>query len=302
MLKIRNEQRKKLLSFFAILCIFVALSITKNTSVQTAQAAQKYVAEKAENGSIYVKNAKTGEIILSMENVNDIVSKGNKIYYIQNYYYDYDSNERQTPKLYQYDVKTKKYKILKKLTDPYEAFDVCELYSGNIYINGWNGSDNIACYYYAIKSGKLKKINKSSGYVERYKKYILMEPTDIYGAFGDFPISIYNTSTQKTKSLTKKSVGYSFKKGIVYYTDCITDTDPYQTGGQKVKIKSYSIKTGKTKTLVKNIKLTRTDKITNKYVYYQVITKNEDKYYRYTIKTGKKESLTMEKYGKLAYS
>lgn len=277
------------------MCVFVACSTTNNKPVQ---AAQKYIAESAGNNSIYVKNASTGENIVYIDHADRIESKGNIIYYIQNYYYD----EHQTPKLCQYDVKTKKHKTLKKLTDSYEQFDICDLYSGKIYINGWNGSDNIACYRYTIKTGKLKKINKSSGYVKRYRKYILMNPSAVSGDFWHYPIDIYNTSTEKTKSLTKRSIGYTYTKGTVYYSDCVAKNDVYKNGGQNVKIKKYSVKTGKTKTVVKNIKLNNVGKITSKYIYYIVFTEKGYKYYRYTIKTGKKKPLTMENYDRAVYS
>ncbi len=262
----------------------------------------KYITESTGNNSIYVKDADTGDTIVFIDHADRIVYDEDKIYYIKNYDYEYYLPDHKVAKLYQYDVETKKHKILKKLTDPYGEFNICELYSGKIYINGCNGSDNIACYCYNINSGKLKKINKSSGYVKRYENYILMEPSMVYGDFWYYPISIYNISTGKTKILTERAIGYSFTDEIVYYSHCVSKKDVYKYGGQNVIIKAYSVKTGKTKTLVKNIKLNSIGKITNKYLYYTVFMKGgESKYYRYTIKTGKKKSLTMEEYEKIVW-
>lgn len=294
MLKSKNKQGKTIILFLGALILFIAFSITNETSVQ---AAQKYVAKSAGNNSIYVKDVKTGCYILFLENTKDIVYKGNKIYYIKNY----QCEENQTPKLCQYDVKTKKHKTLVKFTGIYDQYDICDLYSGSIYINCWVGSDCIYCYRYIIKDKKLKKIDKFAGYVQRYKNRIVLDPTCVYGSPGFFPIYIYDTLTGKIKTLTKTANGGYFTKKTIYYANALTkrDTDYFKKGGVKTSIKKYSLETGKIKTLVKSIKLNQVEIITDKYVCYNIFKNNGNKYYIYNIKTRKKKSYNRDKYYKI---
>ena len=86
---------------------------------------------------------------------------------------------------------------------------------------------------------------------------------------------------------------------MIYYSSGKNKKKKNLWSNQKAQysVKAYNLKTGKTKTLVKTLKGTYTDKITGKYVYYTVYSENGvSGYYRYTIKNGRKKKLSSKEY------
>ena len=166
-----------------------------------------------------------------------------------------------------------------------------DLYSGSLYLTGWNPSDNASCYRWYIKNKKLKKLAASS-YAERYGKYILLDDTLTMGSFFLFHLRVYDTAKQKLTTLTSKCGGWSRSGSTIYFAQ--------KTGGNynnyTYKIRSYSLSSRKYKTIKTGFKAFNVGKITSKYIYYT--TNGGGKCYRYTIKTKKKAAMSFTAYAK----
>ena len=294
----RSNKTKWVLA--VLVTIFILFGIIYVSSFET-MAASKY-----ETKYNYYSSGSTVTITKSGKYIDTISHSGGHVqpqmafsggvaYYTVNYgstYYLYSKN-----------LSTKNTQFYTSLPNDYNIWNPSEVYKGSIYIFAGNGSDNCACYRYYLKSGKLKKLC-DGGYTKRVGKYIICDPSHTFGALGPLmQIYVYNTKTDKTKKIENGSCGYSIVGNVIYYSHNLHGRTSLASGNGRYddfSIKTYNIKTGKKKTLVKKIKASHITKIGKKYFYYSVLGKpgSSEKYYRYNIKTKKKKAISFDQYRK----
>jgi len=272
--------------YFAVLLAAVLLLSAVFLLPEQAMAA-KYTTTVNKGGSVTVTEKESGQTIATLSkeegSVNrELLVKGTFIYYTV---YIPAGNYKYTNYLERYNIKTGKTVTLRELPSGFYNYDVAMIYKGTLYLNGWNPSDNNACYSYNLSSRKLKKITKAAA-VKRYKNSLICEPTMTYGAWGTYPIYIYNISKGTVKTLTKIAAGHTIKKGKIYYAE--TKSPTWDGSLMTYSIHRYNIARGKKKTLASSMMGYYISRITAKYVYYYKFTADYGGRisYRYEIATG----------------
>ena len=275
---------------FSVLLIFGTVSAFAAEYEGTSNGDGTVTVKDTSSGSVYA------ELQVSRAKVNPqlLVSKG-KIYFTT--YQPVSAYSDETIcYLYSYDVKSGSYQNLKKLNEPYFEFDVSSLYSGSLYLSGWNPSDDAAGFRYYLKSGNLKKIAEGAC-AYRYRNYVVCETTMVHGSFVPYPLYVYNTKTGKAKTIFKNVAKYSASKKYLYIAKLKKLT--YDPGsGATYQIIRYNLLNGKKKILKKTFKGYWVNKITSKYVYHYKTSGDTTVYYRYSLKTGKNKKLSQAAYRK----
>ena len=239
------------------------------------------------------------DIILSIKGwwINKyIVSSGNKIYFLA---CKKKNDKKSNFRLYEYDRKSKKYKLLFKMPSRYTDGFLTEAYGNSVYML-LSVKEKDFCLRYYIKSGKLKTILNSKGYF-KYKDYLVLEKEkdvkkvdSIYGfTKNKSEIIVYNTRTGKKKKIFDGHAEGLCRKGrYLYYavsTDGKWDTINIKT---KYKIIRYDLATGKKKTILKSGDFLEIELVTDRYVYHNTWTFLDPEYFRYDLKKKKTKKMS----------
>ena len=198
--------------------------------------------------------------------------------------------------LYQYNIPTRQYSLLAKLPNGYFSYDVKELYDGSLYLNGWNPSDNIAMFRYKLNDHSLQKI-ADVGYVDRYRQKIIMDVTYVMGSFSPYPLSVYNTKTNKVTRIAKKCGGWSRAGQWVYFAKLNGSS---RGPAYSYSIKKYSLTTKKTKTFLKKLNAFSVGRITTSKIYYNIMQPlSGSQAYVCSLKGNGKKKISMLKYSQI---
>ena len=253
----------------------------------SVEAVGKYAVEN-HGGKPYIYNDKTGKFIMELKDKDGNVSPfvafdGEDAYYTVSVTGDsYPYAEL----LKRMDLSTGESELLRRLPGKWEIYEAKDVCDGSLYLTAGLPSDKNICYRYGLDDGKLKKV-ADGAFSTRYKHYIICDPSEFFGSIGPLiPIYVYDTENGRTKTVTMRSGGYNVRKGVIYYSDAKTG-EAYLPADCILPfcIKARDIETGKTRTLVDEIRATYTEKITDSFVEYSVYSNGEGtKSYRYNIK------------------
>ena len=283
----RNKKGLKRVGIWLLLiCMFVQTAFP----ITAAAATYKAVSDN-ESGIWVLKDGKKyTRISVRFSTVNTGIAVSGKDIYFTVSSASRRSNGNPYCYLYRKNMSTGEIFCLKELPGSFMGYDIDKIYSGSVYLTGWNPSSDTACYRYYISSKKLSKA-VSAGYGGQYKNYIVCESTRTHGAFTLYPIYVYNTKTGKKTTVTKSAAAYTLSGKYLYYA--YTGGNPYK-GAVSYTVKRYNLTTGKTSTIASNIKAYFVEKVTSTYLYYSDYT--HAKYYRCNLKTRKVTALSRSAY------
>ena len=242
------------------------------------------------------------DITLSMKGwwINKyIVSSGDKIYFLA---CKKKNKKKSSFRLYECDMKSKKYKLLYKMPAKYIDGYLQETYDGSVYMRLDTKKDSF-CLRYNIKSGKLKTIFKSFSYY-RYDNYLVFEklkdryedPLTMFVQYNN-EYTVYNTRTGKRKTIFDGHAEGLVRIGrYLYYAESTDGRGLEINTKTRYKIVRYDLVTGKKKTILKPEKFLEIEFVTDKYVYHQTWTWGTDTYYRYDLKSKKNKKISEDSY------
>ena len=226
----------------------------------------------------------------------EFVSFGEKIYFLA---CKMKNNKKKNFRLYEFDMETKKYKLLYKLPSKYTEGSLFEVYDNSVYMRmEILGKSKQYCLRYYIESGKLKTIYKSTGYYRDKDVLVSREKrkgSDFLGAKYNKEIIVYSAKTGKKKSVFKGYAEGMTRIGrYLYYAVSIDDAGFSVNYPSLYKIIRYDLVTGKKKTLLKSGKFLEIKCITGRYVYHGTWYCNPERYYRYDLKLKKNKKISSD--------
>lgn len=194
----------------------------------------------------------------------------------KNYFFDFSENSSTIRFLCE--NKKGKISVLKKIQVKkygiYSGFvgkvDACTHYGNDIYFLCEGGEEGESSFLrISIKTGKVKLIEKDTWYCCMLKKHYIVLQDASWGEYSPGKLMVYDAKTGK-KKLINKTTGHAYPEGrYIFYSKVSQHYYPVNQVNN-VKICRYDVMTGKTKVLVKSVKLSDTYEINKDYMIYYV--------------------------------
>lgn len=217
------------------------------------------------NGKVYLDQNGKSVALGFVEELNSVISDGNKIYYTV--CKTYDDRAYSKGMLYQINIdgSSKKNLLTARIDSNDPVLELVGCYDDELYYVKAEEAAEINCpfYSYNIKTQKNKKVvKKNSGIVRQYGKYFFMHPAT--GDIWPLPYTVYNAKTGKACVFTKKGCTYYCKGNKIYYAEFIKETGP----SYSFAIKRTDMNGKNKKTLAKISSVSSIIELTDKYVKY----------------------------------